>query len=47
VLKRIPALAQSDGAVELEAAILQRLPERSVLDVLCNVEYWLHWVRHL
>ena len=22
------------------------MPERSVLDVLCNVEHWLNWTRH-
>lgn len=46
VLKRIPALPQLEGAEQLEVAILQRLPERSLLDILCNVEHWLHWTRH-
>lgn len=46
VLKRIPARPQPEGAEQLEAAILQRLPERSLLDILCNVEHWLHWTRH-
>lgn len=46
VLKRIPAQEKPDGAAALEAAILQRLPERSVLDILCNVEHWLNWTRH-
>ena len=46
VLKRLTASQPLEGAQALEAAILQRLPERSVLDVLCNVEHWLHWVRH-
>jgi len=46
VLKRLAASQPPEGAQALEAAILQRLPERSVLDVLCNVEHWLHWVRH-
>lgn len=46
VLKRIPALPKPPGADELEAAIHQRLPERSILDILCNVQHWLNWVRH-
>jgi TnpA family transposase len=46
VLKRIAAAPPIPGASELEAAILQRLPERSVLDILCDVEHWLGWVRY-
>ncbi len=46
VLKRITAAPLPTGALELEAAILQRLPERGVLDLLCHVEHWLNWVRH-
>lgn len=46
VLKRIPALPKPPRADELEAAIHQRMAERSILDVLCNVEYWLNWTRH-
>ena len=22
------------------------MPERSILDILCNVEHWLNWTRH-
>jgi TnpA family transposase len=46
VLKRIPALSKPPGADELEAAIYQKLPERSILDILVNVEHWLNWTRH-
>jgi TnpA family transposase len=46
VLKRIKAAPLPTGALELESAILQQLPERGVLDILCNVEHWLNWVRH-
>ena len=46
VLKRIVTQPQPEGAFQLESAILQRLPERSLLDILCNVEHWLHWTRH-
>lgn len=30
----------------LEAVISQRLPERNVLDILCNVAHWTKWTRH-
>jgi len=46
VLKRVPALTKPLGADKLEALIQQRLPERSLLDILANVEHWLHWTRH-
>lgn len=46
VLKRIPAQPKLPQAEALEQAILERLPERSILDILCNVEHWLNWTRH-
>ena len=46
VLKRITAQVKPDGAAALETAILKRLPERSVLEILCNVEHWLNWTQH-
>jgi TnpA family transposase len=46
VLKRLVAQVKPPGADELEAKIWERLPERSVLDILCNVEHWLNWTRH-
>jgi hypothetical protein len=46
VLKRTAARVKPDGAEQLEHEIWQRLPERSVLDILCNVEHWIHWTRH-
>ena len=46
VLKRIPAVQKPDGAAQLETAILQQMPERSLLEILCNVEHWLNWTRH-
>ena len=46
VLKRLSAQPKPGGAAELEAAIRQRMPERSLLDILCNVEHWLNWTRH-
>ena len=46
VLKKIQAQPGSTEAAALEKAILQRMPERSILDILCNVEHWLNWTRH-
>lgn len=33
--------------IRLEAKLTKELPERNVLDILCNVEHWVHWTRHL
>lgn len=46
VLKRIKSQPKPDGAAALETAVLKRMPERSILDILCNVEHWLNWTRH-
>ena len=46
VLKRVSAQPQPLGAAALEAEIHKRLPERSVLDILCNAEHWFNWTRH-
>ena len=43
---KITAQDKPDGAEALFNAIRERLPRRSVLDVLCNVEHWLNWTRH-
>lgn len=46
ILQRIQALPKPAGADILEAAIWEKLPERSILDILCNTEHWLNWTRH-
>jgi TnpA family transposase len=46
VLKRGPRRQPSAAAEALEAALLARLPERNLLDVLANVDHWTHWTRH-
>ncbi|GAC1490146.1 MAG: Tn3 family transposase [Chamaesiphon sp.] len=46
VLKRIIPPDKPKGVEELESAIREKMPERGVLDVLCNVEHWLNWTRH-
>jgi TnpA family transposase len=45
VLKRLTAKVKPLGADKLETEIWERLPERSVLEILCNVEHWLNWTR--
>ena len=46
ILKQITAQLIPDGAEELETAILKKMPERNLLDILTHVEYWLNWTRH-
>ena len=46
VLKRGKAKGVSSGARALETAILDRLRERSVIEILCDVGHWTGWTRH-
>lgn len=46
VLKRHKAKDMSSGARALESAILDRLRERSVIEILCDVAHWTGWPRH-
>lgn len=46
VLKRLKSQGQRSSVQALEAAIHQRLPERNLIDILHNVEYWINWTRH-
>jgi TnpA family transposase len=46
VLKRLTSPDVPKEVEELEAKIRDLMPERSVLDILCNVEHWLNWTRH-
>ena len=46
VLKRGPRRSPSASAEALEAALLDRMPERSLLDILANVHHWTPWTRH-
>jgi TnpA family transposase len=38
--------ARRQSALDLEAEILRRLPEWSLLDVLARTAYWIQWWRH-
>lgn len=46
VLKRGTPREPKASARALETALLERLPERNVIDVLCNVAHWTSWNRH-
>ncbi|KMP25680.1 transposase [Bacillus cereus] len=46
ILKRLVRKNVSTSSKLLEKEIIKRLPERTVLDILCNVEHWTHWTRH-
>jgi TnpA family transposase len=46
VLKRPPRPEPEPAVTQLEAAILERLPERSIIEVLGNVQHWTGWTRH-
>jgi TnpA family transposase len=46
ILKRSEPRESKASARALEAALLQRMDERNVIDVLCNVAHWTGWNRH-
>ena len=46
VLKRLTSSPEPKEVEQLEEKIRSLMPERSVLDILCNVEHWLNWTRH-
>lgn len=46
VLKRSAPREPNASARALEVALLQRMDERNVIDVLCNVAHWTGWNRH-
>jgi hypothetical protein len=45
-LKKVRAKETTSTQKLLEELILERLPERNILDILCNVEHWIQWTRH-
>jgi len=47
VLKKVPAAPIPKDTDAFAAALDEQMPERTVLDILCNVEHWLNWTRHL
>jgi TnpA family transposase len=47
VLKKVPAAPIPKDFDAFATALDKHMPERTVLDILCNVEHWLNWTRHL
>ena len=45
-LKRLPAQPVPEDLPTLEALLKARLPERHLLDILKNVQYWVGYTRH-
>ena len=45
-MKRLVRKDPPPGLAELETTIAERMPERSVLDILCSVQHWTEWTRH-
>ncbi|MBW8368763.1 MAG: Tn3 family transposase [Arenimonas sp.] len=46
VLKRHRAKDMTASAKALEAAVLERMRERSVIEILCDVQHWTNWSKH-
>lgn len=46
VLKRTRARVIPESAEALGAAVVSRMPERHLLDILANTEYWTNFTRH-
>ena len=47
VLKKVPAASVPKNMEKFSEAVNEKMPERTVLDILCNVEHWLNWTKHL
>ncbi len=45
-LKRRRGKDRTPSALALEEAIKQRMPERSLLDILARTAHWVQWTRH-
>lgn len=45
-LRRIKSIPKPPGTEDLEQALIDRLPERNLLDVLRNVQRWTEFTRH-
>ncbi len=46
VLKRLKKKADNPSLQALESLIEQRMPERNLIDILKNVDYWTNFTRH-
>ncbi|MEM9544133.1 MAG: Tn3 family transposase [Cyanobacteria bacterium P01_E01_bin.42] len=45
-LKKISARPPRDSLKDLEAIIAERIPNRNLIDILRNVDYWTNFTRH-
>lgn len=46
IVPRPPANKPSASALALEKALLERLPQRTILEALYNTDRWAQWTRH-
>jgi hypothetical protein len=46
ILKKVKKRAYNNTLKELKEMIKEYLPERNLMDILCNVEHWVNWSRH-
>src|SRR5699024_12760437 len=46
IVRKAVAKASSSFLAQLELLIEEKMPERNIIDILCNVEYWVNWIRH-
>jgi TnpA family transposase len=46
ILKKYSTKSKSKRAKELEEKLYKLLPERSIIEILCNVQHWVNWTRH-
>lgn len=45
-LKRFKKKVVDPKAQEIEELIMEKMPERNLLDMICNTEHWLNWSKH-
>lgn len=46
ILTKVKKKEPSPAARALESAIAERMPERNLLDILSNVQFYSNWMRH-
>src|SRR5699024_3574197 len=46
IVRKTEAKESSSFLDQLELLIEEKMPERTIIDILCNVEYWVNWSRH-
>lgn len=45
-LKKYSSEKESIRVKELEEKLSQNMPERNILEILCNTQHWTNWTRH-